>query len=170
MKNAASVESFAHLLVGIFIMILVLMLIVQVRDGWTMTNIVRRRIEVKEAFQMPTKVEDSTEDMKTDVSPADTTLDRPRQPYTLLNDWLETKDADAVRTGAYSAARCHDADFQARLEKTGNFRQMTNNYRRGDPDSCSAPNQEVALGYYKIEEVPFDASCIDRKQWPMQRS
>jgi hypothetical protein len=149
---------------------LVLILLVQVRDAWSMDTVVRRRLEVKEAFQMPTKVEDSTEGMKTDISPADTSLDRPRQPYTLLNDWFETKEVDAVRVGAYSAARCYDSDFQTRLEKTGNFRQMTNNYRRGDPDSCSAPNQEVALGYYKIEEVPFDASCIDRKQWPMRRS
>lgn len=148
-----SVKSFGYLFIGVFVMLLLLMLLAQIRYFWTSRQIVRRRIEIKEAFQTPPKVEDSSEDLKEGLAPASASLENPRQPYALLKDWMESKDPEAVRASAYSAERCYEADFQKRLERTGNYRQMTNNYRRGDPDSCTAPNQEVALGFYKVEAV-----------------
>ncbi len=154
MKISATVESFAYLAVGIFVMLLLLMVLAQVRYYWNATQVVRRRIEVKEAFQMPPKVEDSGEDLHGGLAPAAATLDAPRTPYALLKGWMEPKDAEAVRAGAYNAERCYEADFERRLERTGNFRQMTNNYKRGDPDSCTAPNQEAVLGFYKVEALP----------------
>jgi hypothetical protein len=144
---------FGSLFVGIFVMLLILMLIIQVRHAWRGRNVVRQRIEVKEAFQMPSKVEDSGEELKAGLAPAGAGLEQPRAPYALLSGWLETKDPEAVRAGAYSAERCYAADFERRLERTCNYRQMTNNYKRGDPDSCTAPNQEAVLGFYKVESV-----------------
>ena len=46
---------------------------------------------------------------------------------------------------------CYATDFQRSMEKTGNFRQLTNNYKRSGPDSCSAPLQELVLNFYKNE-------------------
>ena len=44
--------------------------------------------------------------------------------------------------------------FQQRLEKTGNYRQLTNNYKRGTPDSCSEPLHEMTLSYYDVKPLP----------------
>jgi hypothetical protein len=180
---------------------LLLAFVIQARGYWGANPIVRQRIEAVEAFQMASTVEDSPDPVKEGMSPADSGLEKPRQPYTLLNDWLQPKspeEAAAVGEGnppvgrqveipdsrygqaiqniyketgvqprpAFNSQTCYESDFQVRLEKTGNFRQLTNNYKRESPDSCTAPNQEVALGYYKVEPVPFEG-CIDRKEWAM---
>ncbi len=50
---------------------------------------------------------------------------------------------------------CYATDFQRMIDKTGNYRQMTNNFKRGYPDSCSAPYQELVLNFYKAESVPI---------------
>ena len=86
------------------------------------------------------------------TAPADTTLEHPREPYALLKDVLTPYSGSIVSP---TSKACYDADFQNRLERTGNFRQMTNNYKRGVPDSCSAPNHDLSLSFYKVEEVPF---------------
>jgi hypothetical protein len=39
------------------------------------------------------------------------------------------------------------------ISKTGTFRQMTNNFKRGYPDSCSAPYQELVLNFYKADPM-----------------
>ena len=40
-------------------------------------------------------------------------------------------------------------DFGRLIERTGNFKQMTNNFEHGYPDSCSAPYHELILDVYK---------------------
>ena len=147
----------------------------------TMENpTVRERINVIEAFQVQPPLEDVIETNKNGMSPADASLSTPRQSYSLLGGWLNANDSavynnpvlniavndfkalDNVTMGVgtlptdpqiKTAQECHEVDFQTAMEKTGNFRQLTNNYKRGDPDSCSAPIQELATTFYKVEPV-----------------
>jgi hypothetical protein len=120
--------------------------------AWAYPNpIVRHRLERIEAFT--NKQEDAVGSPEImNMAPADTTLELPREPYALLKDVLTPFAGQIVSP---TSAACYDADFQKRLERTGNFRQMTNNYKRGVPDSCSAPNHDLSLSFYSVEEVPF---------------
>lgn len=111
--------------------------------------IVRKRQEVVEAFEA--KIQDSEEP----VTGGDPALEKPREPYNLLNGWMTPLEKPAYPT----AKGCRDVDFQVRLERTGNFRQLTNNYKRGDPDSCSTPLHDLSLAFYKNEPVP-QYGCI----------
>lgn len=136
----------------LFIIILVVFLI-QSRLYLGSNPIVRSRIEVQEAFQnqaSQNKVEDVEDINLNGMSPADASLNQPRQPYSLLLGWLPL----ATETTYTTAERCRALDFQPRLERTGNFRQLTNNYKRGDPDSCSGPIQDLSLAIYKTTPVP----------------
>ncbi len=65
-------------------------------------------------------------------------------PYLLLEDRKETKDIIDV----LSSQTCYETDFSKDLEKVGSYRQMTNNYKRGTPESCSAPRQDVIHSVY----------------------
>lgn len=125
---------------------------IQSRDFYGANPILRKRLEVKEAFQSPpsTTVENTPDININGMAPADADLANARQPYALLKDWLPLA-SEAVYKNAQT---CHEADFQGRLEKTGNFRQLTNNYKRGDPDSCSGPIQDLTLAFYKTEPLP----------------
>ena len=136
---------------------------------WMGANpIIRPRLEVLEPFQatpMPTnkQVPDGAIETFGSLSPADTTLENMRKSYTLLSDPLMIKSLTAQdMPGATSltAAACYDADFQKRTEKVGNYRQLTNNYKRGVPDSCSAPLHDLVLKQYKSNPVPF-AGCLN---------
>jgi len=120
-----------------------------------MSPVVRERQEVMEAFQTQAKVLELPSINLGGMTPGDPELNTPRQPYALLNGWLPLTDDPKYLT----AQGCHDVDFQVRLERTGNFRQLTNNYKRGDPDSCSAPIQEMALSVYKTAPIP-NTGCI----------
>jgi hypothetical protein len=71
----------------------------------------------------------------------------PRNPYHLLNGWLESGNKDSI--GCLTAGCCHETDFEQRTNKVGNYLQRTNNYKRGDPENCSAPFQELTLSFYK---------------------
>ena len=53
---------------------------------------------------------------------------------------------------------CYATNFERMVDKTGNFRQMTNNYKRNYPDSCSSPYQELVLNFYKADPmaIPSD--------------
>jgi len=108
--------------------------------------ILRPRLERIEAFQTKGIVE-SDEPLVGLSVPANTTLDKPRAPYNLLKDVLP----EAVVRVSPTSERCFQSDFQTRIEKTGNFRQLTNNYKRGEPDSCSSPLHEFVLSFYKPE-------------------
>jgi hypothetical protein len=45
---------------------------------------------------------------------------------------------------------CYATNFERTIEKTGNYNQLTNNYKRKYPDSCSSPLQELVLNFYKV--------------------
>jgi len=71
------------------------------------------------------------------------------QPYHLLNDIMEQPRLKES-ISCVDSRSCYATDFQRTIEKTGNFNQLTNNYKRKYPDSCSAPLQELVLNFYKI--------------------
>ena len=140
-------------ILGCLFIILLIVFLIQSRLYLGSNPIVRSRIEVQEAFQnegFQKKVEDVEDINLNGMSPADASLNQPRQPYSLLLGWLPL----ATETTYTTAERCRALDFQPRLERTGNFRQLTNNYKRGDPDSCSGPIQDLSLAIYKTTPVP----------------
>jgi len=74
-------------------------------------------------------------------------IDFSNKAYSLLLDVLpEFKGAPPMPT----SERCFNSDFGRRIEKTGNLSQLTNNYKRGSPDSCSAPNHDLLLSFYRV--------------------
>jgi hypothetical protein len=158
---AGGIAGFAMLWILIVIVIVFLR---QAQYLFGRNLIVRPRLAVREAFEggagsggevaapMP-----RLEDAGLRQSPAETSLEQPAAPYALLKGWLPEAAMEAGRP-KLTAQSCYETDFQARLERTGNYRQLTNNYKRGTPDSCSAPLTEMVLGVYKPEVVPF-AGC-----------
>ena len=137
-------------ILGWLLVTLLVVFLLQSRMYFGNNPIVRNSLEVKEAFQSQEKVE-SVEDINLHkMSPADASLNQPRQPYSLLLGWLPLATEPTYTT----AESCRGLDFQPRLERTGNFRQLTNNYKRGDPDSCSGPIQDLTLAFYKTTPIP----------------
>ena len=74
------------------------------------------------------------------------------QPYYLLNDQFSTLGQSLSHVNSRS---CYKSDFERMVSKTGTFRQMTNNYKRGYPDSCSAPFHELVSNFYKGDSIPI---------------
>jgi hypothetical protein len=74
-----------------------------------------------------------------------------QQPYHLLNDYLEQPRVKES-VSCVNSRSCYATDFDQSIAKTGSFRQLTNNYKREFPDSCSAPFQELVLNFYKVKE------------------
>lgn len=74
------------------------------------------------------------------------------QPYHLLNDEFQSP-RDKESLSCVNSRSCYATDFEKVISKTGNFRQFTNNYKRGYPDSCSAPYQELVLNFYKADPM-----------------
>ena len=127
---------------------------VQSQEFYGSNPIVRKRLEVQEPFQSGSSKEkaDPMPELATlpNAAPGDPGLHKPREPYNLLAGWLPGVTCDQYPT----AERCRGVNFQARLERTGNFRQLTNNYKRGDPNSCSGPIQDLVLNFYKTDPLP----------------
>lgn len=67
------------------------------------------------------------------------------KPYHLLQDCLA---ASSIKY-AVGSQTCYDADFEQKHNKTGNFSQCTNNYKRNHPDSCSGSRQEFIMNFYQ---------------------
>lgn len=79
------------------------------------------------------------------------------QPYHLLSDILSPpREKESI--SCVNSRSCYAADFDRMVSKTGNFRQMTNNYKRGYPDSCSSPYQELVLNFYKADPMAVPAN------------
>jgi hypothetical protein len=74
------------------------------------------------------------------------------QPYYLLNDQFSTLGESLSNVNSRS---CYKSDFERMVSKTGTYRQMTNNYKRGYPDSCTAPFQELVSNFYKGDSMPI---------------
>lgn len=121
----------------ILVLLLVILIIILFTDMYElkskMYNIIRPALERKEAF--------------TDLTPAEADTS-----YSLLKGALPLKEKQL--SGYLTSQKCYEGDFQKRLEKTGNYRQLTNNYKRGDPDSCSTPLHEFVNAFYDIKPVP----------------
>jgi len=77
-----------------------------------------------------------------------------KQPYHLLSDEMQPPRMKESLSCVNSRS-CYATDFQRMIEKTGTFRQLTNNYKRGFPDSCTGWQQELALNFYKADPVPI---------------
>jgi len=75
------------------------------------------------------------------------------QPYHLLGDEMSPPRVKET-ISCVNSRSCYATDFERMVSKTGNYRQMTNNYKRGYPDSCSAPYQELVLNVYKADPMP----------------
>lgn len=67
-------------------------------------------------------------------------------PYHLLADRFAPVEEVLSCVNSRS---CFATDAEAQLSRVGNYRQMTNNYKREYPDSCSAPRQELVMGFYQ---------------------
>ena len=72
------------------------------------------------------------------------------EPYHLLSDVLgKTRDS----LSCVNSRSCYTTDAEAYLSRVGNFRQLTNNYRREYPDSCSSARQELVLNFYEAKPI-----------------
>ena len=80
--------------------------------------------------------------------PADSALNA-HVPYHLLQGVLDDAAVDDQPNTAFNAQACYESDFANRIQLTGNYSQLTNNYRRKNPDSCSAPVHELVNNFYK---------------------
>ena len=91
--------------------------------------------------------------------PAEADIYSLNQPYRLLN----RKGTCMPETiSGVTSRSCYATDFQRLIERVGNYAQQTNNYKRGAPDSCSAPYQELVLSFYKAEPLPgFGAGKVN---------
>ena len=78
--------------------------------------------------------------------PADATLDEARVPYHLLGDYLEPAEG---RLANLKSECAYTADGQRRIEKTGTYGQITNNYKKAKPDNGSTLMRELSLSFYK---------------------
>ena len=70
------------------------------------------------------------------------------EPYQLLTDVLPSM-GPPENLSKITAESCFMGNFGRLLEPTGNFRQMSNNYKHGYPDSCSSPFHELVTPFYK---------------------
>jgi len=133
--------------IGVWVTLIIAITLLSTAYSWANPNpVIRQRLNVLEAFSTKITVpEDNLESTGT-MSPSDASINN-RTPYLLLNGVLPAYSGKPVSP---TSKACYEADFQTRLERTGNFKQFTNNYKRGVPDSCSAPNHDLALSFYKV--------------------
>jgi len=78
------------------------------------------------------------------------------KPYHLLSDEFSALSPEKI--SCVNSRSCFATSFDRFLEQTGNFRQLTNNYKRGYPDSCSSPFQELVLSFYKTQPLDMKRS------------
>lgn len=69
-----------------------------------------------------------------------------QHPYHLLKDRLASSSTMKYAVGSKT---CYDADYEQKHNKTGNYSQCTNNYKRSHPDSCSSSRQEFIMNFYQ---------------------
>ena len=145
--NPVAIRNF----IGVWVTLIIAITLLSTAHSWANPNpIVRKRLETIEAFtNISNGPEDPIESIA-NLSPSDANLKNPKEPYSLLNDMLKSYKGPAPSP---TSKACYETDFQTRLERTGNFRQLTNNYKRGVPDSCSAPNHDLALSFYKVQPL-----------------
>jgi hypothetical protein len=77
-------------------------------------------------------------------------LDKPRVPYTLLNDALKPVML-GERAPLTTSRSCAATDWNYYNSLTGNFSKFTNNNMPTYPDNCTGPLQEFTLSFYKTD-------------------
>jgi hypothetical protein len=87
------------------------------------------------------------------VSGPDKAYLSPRIPYHLLNGVIPNAPVDDQINSKMNSCSCYGTDFANRIQLTGNYIQMTNNYKRKNPDSCTAPYHELVNNFYKVETM-----------------
>ena len=75
------------------------------------------------------------------------------EPYHLLSDVLPPVSQGEEALSCVTSRSCFATDMEAQMAKTGNYRQWTNQYKRGYPDHCSAPRQELVLSMYQASPL-----------------
>lgn len=83
----------------------------------------------------------------TGVDDGQASLDKPREPYSLLGSVLRLNPSGNV--SCLTNKCCPETDFESRTNQTGNYVQRTNNYKREYPDNCSGPFKELTLSFYE---------------------
>ena len=78
--------------------------------------------------------------------PADATIDSPRTPYHLLGDYMPAAEE---RLANLTSECAYIADGQRRIEQTGSYGQITNNYKKKNPDNGSTWLHELSVSFYK---------------------
>jgi hypothetical protein len=82
--------------------------------------------------------------------PADATLSSPRVPYHLLGDYMKPALEDGDERIANLTSECaYIADGERLIEKTGSYGQITNNYKRKNPDNGTTFLHELSVSFYK---------------------
>jgi hypothetical protein len=76
-----------------------------------------------------------------------------RVPYHLLQGVLKDAPKDNQDNSRLNSCACYNLDFQNRIQLTGNYVQRTNNYKRANPDSCSAPFRELVNNFYEVQKL-----------------
>jgi hypothetical protein len=84
------------------------------------------------------------------ASPYEPGIGKPFKSYDLLPGG---KPEPRVAVGP-TAEACYKTDWARNLEMSG-YEQITNNFKRKYPDSCTAPNHDLILDFYK--ETPAAA-------------
>jgi hypothetical protein len=84
--------------------------------------------------------------------PAPSSLNE-RIPYHLLQGVLKDAPKDNQDNNCLNSCACYKKDFANRIQLTGNYTQLTNNYKRANPDSCSAPFHELVNNFYKVQKL-----------------
>jgi hypothetical protein len=78
------------------------------------------------------------------AGPYEAGIGKPYKSYDLLPGG---KPEPRVAIGP-TAEACYKTDWARNLEMSG-YEQITNNYQRKYPDSCTAPNHDLVLDFYK---------------------
>ncbi len=85
----------------------------------------------------------------------------PEGEQALLKDFIRVKAKTGVSN--LSAKGCADSDQSRQQELGGQYVQRTNNYRRDNPDNCSAPLSDFVGSIYDQGSVgvtvPCDGDC-----------
>ena len=76
-----------------------------------------------------------------------------RIPYHLLQGVLKDAPKDNQVNNCLNSCACYKKDFENRIQLTGNYIQRTNNYKRENPDSCSAPLHELVNNFYEVQKL-----------------
>jgi hypothetical protein len=137
---------------SVFIIMGIAFLLLVLASQYTDFSVVRPRLEVKEPFEDAAASPPVTGLLEmSSIAPGPADITNQRKPYHLLNGVLP--DADADKPSGLTAERCYSMNFATRFEKTNNYLQRTNNYKRGTPDNCTAPLSDLVDSFYKVEAV-----------------